>query len=311
MGLAALHTHKGSDPMTTSSPKQTINFVYRFSGYSKIVNSFVRPIIPYLPSYTISDKPRPNALNVHFFIEKHEGGGVFLPHGLADKNYRKPELLNNFDIILLSGEAWKQKMISQGIPAEKLIVAGYPKLDPVFQNLVPSPSPLVGKKLKVLWAPTHNAIQEVSSYPAFLKYVDELKECVNFVSAPHPAGNMNPVTLQDLVDADVVLSDSSSLIYEAMALGKPVILLSWLVRDGIYKKFPNTFEEQLYRESICYQANCFSDLVDWLTAKRNLLQFTPSMRKFADGVFSERLHGISGKIIANILGGLLNGSMER
>lgn len=301
-----------------------INFICPFSGYSKVINSFIDPIIQHLPNhtYTITDKPSKSdhpRTNVHFFIENHSKNGpgsnidILIPHGLADKNYRTPTALNKFDLVLVSGEAWREKLISRGVAAEKLMVAGYPKLDPVFQGMDKNisnnnQSPRAERKLRVLWAPTHNAIQEVSSYPAFLDCMDELTDIlkkygnIDFMCAPHPAiKKLAPVTLQDLMYADVVLSDSSSMIYEAMALNKPVILLSWLVKDGIYNKFPGTFEEQLYVESICYQANCFSDLIDWLTVKRGLLQFTPTMKSFIEGIFPERLRGCSGKAMADIL----------
>jgi len=35
-------------------------------------------------------------------------------------------------------------------------------------------------------------------------------------------------TMQPLVDADVVIADAGSTIYEAWALGKPVIFPDWL-----------------------------------------------------------------------------------
>jgi hypothetical protein len=100
--------------------------------------------------------------------------------------------------------------------------------------------------------------------------------------------------------ADVVISDCSSTLYEAMALGIPVVFPDWLVRDPIFKYFPNSFEDMLYRKQIGYHANNIEELWELIRkAKKDGLN--TKAQKFIDSIMPPYLRGNSGKVTADIL----------
>jgi len=258
-------------------------------GYANIIKSITSPILEHM-----SHLPK----DLFFFLEDKEKNSIFMPHGMSDKGYHKPQRLKQIHHLLYSGPAWKEKLIKQGIPAERIHIVGCPRLDPVFQGkLKHTPS----EKKKVVWCPTHNAIPEISSYPAFEQYLSKLPSKYEVISSVHPARREDRRTsLEILVDADVVLSDTSSLIYEALAIGKPVVLLDWLVKDGVLKSLKGTFEEKIYREGICWHAKSFAELPDvidyaikkWMDVKT---------KRFIDSIFPPELRGKSGEATAKIL----------
>ncbi len=284
--------------------KELINFVYGDGQnigykYGQVIKSFVSPIIIHLAHsfYRESNEPIGNAVNVVFFLEG-TAKGVFIPHGVADKGYRDAGRLNRMELILYSGEWWKRHAIRQGIDPDKVVVVGYPKLDPIFQGII-KPRPRTSAKPRVLWAPTHNTIQEVSSWGKFNEYLPELEKHVELLDSAHPANkDMPAVTLQDLADADVVLADSGSLIYEALALDKPVILLSWLTREGVLSLWPGTLEASLYEDGPCCLANSFEELLNLLSSS---LTISKEMRILADDIIAPETRGHSGMIIAKLL----------
>ena len=160
-----------------------IRFIVRVAGYKSIIMNIVEKIIPFLPEdkyeiYESDYNPKTNkytdaenkeCINVSFFTEYKEHKEVFISHGIADKNWRNKDSVSQFDYLIVSGELWRQKYIKQGISPERIKVLGYPKLS----NL-----PKITKKdiqndnkIRVLFAPTHSALEEVSAYPRFVKYL--------------------------------------------------------------------------------------------------------------------------------------------
>jgi hypothetical protein len=108
-----------------------INFVYQAnSPYSGVLDAIIEPITKHLPIWT-KGEAKTGTLNVCFFIGR-ERGGVFIPHGIADKNYRNARNIRNFDYVFVSGPDWVRKLVQQGFPQEKILVGGYTKLDPAF-----------------------------------------------------------------------------------------------------------------------------------------------------------------------------------
>ena len=77
---------------------------------------------------------------------------VFISHGLADKNWREAQFVKNYDYIFVSGQLWKDKMTSQGISSDKILINGFSKLDPLFKMERKNNN----ENIVVLFAHTHN-----------------------------------------------------------------------------------------------------------------------------------------------------------
>ncbi|WP_170919451.1 tetratricopeptide repeat protein, partial [Halomonas sp. BC2] len=104
--------------------------------------------------------------------------------------------------------------------------------------------------------------EALSSYP-------ELENClkdplvsnnkkISVATVLHPRNRKEKYAVtEQLLDADVVISDFSSVVYEAWALGKPVIFPRWLLGDKVLSKAPHSAEAYIYRESIGYHPDSF------------------------------------------------------
>ena len=290
--------------------KKQINFIIPegkeniYGYYEKILRTIVDPVRMHIPDSLITSKPLSNAINIHFFLEdeylkKNDptvGTSVFLSHGIADKHWRDGGYVQSFHYVCVSGPLWKNKMLIEGISDERILVVGYPKLDPIFQGIIKrSPS----ERKQILWAPTHSSATP-SSYPDFLQYVDQIPSEYEFISSPHPFHNNGEPTLQKLVDADLIISDTSSLLYEAWAIGKPVLFPDWLVKPLIPICFPYSFEDYIYQEKIGYHADHMIDLLQQIPISiQNGLK--EKEIEFMEGIFPTHLRGSSGKITAEKL----------
>lgn len=103
-----------------------------------------------------------------------------------------------------------------------------------------------------------------------------------------------------IVDTDVVLSDCSTVLYEAAIIEKPVILLDWMVKDAILFNLPNTLEAYIYRNDICYHAKSSEELPELIDrALENGVR--PHTREFMERLLPTELRGFSGKRTAEIL----------
>jgi len=270
-----------------------INFVHQAGGpYSGVLDAFIEPVLKYMPA--TKGEARRGALNVRFFVGR-ECDGVFMPHGIADKNYRNADKLQDFDCVFVSGPLWVEKLTKQGYPREKIFINGYTKLDPVFQGAYRR----APGEAKILYAPTHGAIKEISLHGRFDEELAMMAKHYEIISSTHPSYG-GGVTLQALADADAVISDAGSLLYEALALGKPVIFADWLIKKGVQKHFPRSFEEQIYENGIGYHAKSPADLRQTIeTALQNGID--DKMKRFIDGIFPPELRGKSGEATAKIL----------
>lgn len=301
----------GNDFAMTIYPNfRKINFVAPVresrAPYTKILYSLIDPILKHLPGALITDKPLPGAVNVVFFIKNYKTPNaltVFLTHGIADKNWRTGKKTAFFDHVLVSGPAWRTKLIKEGIPAEKIHVTGWPKLDPLFQGTVKpiKRRPGDGRTRGVLWAPTHDAIQEVSSHPKFKEHFDNLPDSkYEKLTSVHPANGKGDPTMQLLADADVVISDTSGVVYEALALGKPVVFPDFLVKDGVLRTFKGTFEEQIYCNNIGWHVDSPGRLQQVVDAAMSG-GMDEVAKNFIDSILPVNLRGTSGKATADVL----------
>lgn len=301
-----------------------INFVREVSAYKNTLDSLIDPIRKYLPESTVTPKQGiAGALNFCFFVgSEAPQPRVLMSHGVADKNYigsRRKGKAIKFDYLFVPGPAYKQKHITgfiardrknvdyvhenKGYPANRIFVVGWPKLDPIFNGEY---TRNYSKKIRILYAPTHNAIKAVSSFPAFNDFLDRFPDDIEILNSPHPARKDDKMpTLQALVDADIVIADSGSTLYEAWMLGKPVIFPDWLVRDGVLKRFDGAFEAQIYRENLGYHAKDFHHLLE-LIPEALEKGVTSDVKAFMEGVCPAEFNGRSGKVIADTLRRLAN-----
>ena len=291
-----------------------INFViHKDEGiiyYMDVIETIVESVSKHLQSYSYSSKSKDNTINVHFFNEPKyinkvglKGINVLLPHGLGDKAWRHKRE-NCFDYVLASSELWKSKLIERGIEKEKIFIGGYPKIDLFFDDEIKDQIKK-NDKLTILWCPTHNTNLEikygVSSNPLFKEYVNQIPDEFNFIKHLHPFNDANhETTVVDLLNTDIVITDFSSMIYEAWILDKPVIFPDWIVKNSIMK-FSGTFCSYIYEEQIGYHANSIQEVIDYIDIISICEGLDERTREFINKILPVEFRGNSGKMVADFL----------
>jgi hypothetical protein len=284
-----------------------INFMRYGDYYLKVMDNIIDPIIKYLPkdSYRVTTKFQPECLNVSFFAEHLPHRDVFLCHGIADKNYHNGERIKDYDYIFASGDAWKQKLIKQGVQESKIFVTGWTKVEPAFTNPIKILKDKIDK-IRVLYAPTHNMFKDkkavtVSSYPRLDEFLTNVPNDIEVLHSVHPANKAHRDTTLDLFGwCDVLVSDCSSVLYEALSLNIPVVFPDWLVKQPILQGYPNSFEFQIYNEGIGYHAQNINHMWD-LIREASQKGLNKQTKDFIEGIFPTRFRGNSGKVTADIL----------
>ena len=259
--------------------------------YDAALDALIEPVRMHLPDSIVTGRPKAKALNVRYFTvcwRPHKS--VFVSHGIADKRWRDYEHVKAFPYIFHSGPRWQAKYLAEGCPPEKLYEVGYAKLDPAFDgSLKRADGP------RVIWAPTHER-----GWPKHYPMVEEVIRGLGIHESPHPlVGGPRQSTLQALIDADVVIADAGSTLYEAWALGKPVVFPRWLVERSKLVR-PQTFETEIYQQRIGRHATDEQDLVRLIDEAREH-GITQAERDFIEGIFPTRLRGVSGKAHADAL----------
>jgi tetratricopeptide (TPR) repeat protein len=179
---------------------------------------------------------------------------VWVRHGLISKN-STCFAARSADFACLTSEASRDWYVAQGgRPRCDFWITGYPQMDALFRNAAsPIPVALPPGHKKVLYAPTWNAA--LSSAPMLGERVVELvrgtRRDVSLLIKPHPAtADHHPdwlatwrrlaaadhdVHLIDdpaadvmsyLAAADLLVSDASSVIFEYLALDRPIVILT-------------------------------------------------------------------------------------
>jgi len=190
--------------------------------------------------------------------------------GLASKNFYS-RVTDPGDFLCVSSPFTREEAVERmGIAEERTWVIGYPPMDPLFRSdaLVLPFDPPVDRKT-VLYAPTHNS--GLSSAPMLAENPIELLlgplTDVNLIIKPHPRLCEQRPGLIDawkkivqqrddvwlitqasldvapfLKAADVLVSDASSVIFEYLALDRPIVLIdptltsrdkAWFDPDGL------------------------------------------------------------------------------
>ncbi len=292
--------------------RTAVHFVFVSSeNLRELENELADGIIGELPGWAHSRRiceTERGAVNVTFFVPRR--AHVMMSHGVADKNYLlRRDLaggleLNKFRIVCVPGH-WMQRKLAGNpevtIPPDKIRIVGWPRLDRLLaaQRNLPPTEP--GRKPKVLWAPTHpgraDKTAELSSYPKLNRYLDRMQEVFDLDVSLHPAnrGGGRP-TFEKLLEAEYVIADRGTTIYEAWALGKPVIFPRWILGDHPIVQTPGSAEAEIYEKKIGIHVYKFKHLVDAVMSRPRL---TDDVSAFVEDYLPRSTHGKSYKLIAD------------
>ncbi|MEN8907910.1 MAG: hypothetical protein ABF289_18315 [Clostridiales bacterium] len=233
---------------------------------------------------------------------------VFISHGIADKNYWTGDKIKDFKYAFCPGPTWEKRMRKTGYKGE-IFQVGYTKLDPLFDGLYKRTE---RNKKYIVWCPTHgynNKNRGRSSYPQCLELINQIDSSIYDVKlCLHPTSKMNNnvkqvPTLKELVDADVVIADAGSTLYEAWALGKPVIFPDWLCAKDVishFRKDTENLEYMIYQKKIGYHAKDMPHL-NQLIEKALVDGMKDEEKAFMEDIFPSHLRGKAGETAAKAL----------
>lgn len=293
-----------------------------------MADALVCPITEHLPdgTYSIGPTPMEGAVNVYYTHRQTYPGtsalaergraGVFASHGIADKGWRNATRMSgHFSHAITSGPAWSERLLAGGVTGVTVIEAGYPKLDPIFAGTVPSAWPDRDGRVRVLWAPTHGGGGERSAVAGGGDSVstwwrrDQVLDLLppsefDVMEAPHPRHRPDRrSTLGEYVGADVVIADGGSTMYEAWALGLPVVFPAWLTgarNIARSHQHGSTFEGDIYRRRVGRHAVAAGQIAR-LCAEAAERGITEAEVDFIEPILPERYRGHSGRLHAEAL----------
>jgi len=277
-----------------------------------------RQLLDLIDAHLPEPKPKrgePVAGAVNFSLFIRVPSEVLMSHGVADKNYlwssdgQGKRLANKRQHLLVPGEWLKRRLLESKairLGPDQIHVVGWPRLDELIDQ-VPAPSRRrIGEpKPRILWAPTHNRRKRgetgrsTSSFPEFENYLRTLSRFAWIDVSVHPRNRTDHTpTGASMPRADIVVADFGTTVYEAWALGKPVIFPRWLLADRIAEYLPGSAESYIFSERIGYHPDSFDELVDIVRAGPVV---TPDVTAFMDDYLEPRWFGRSSARVAQVL----------
>ena len=256
---------------------------------------------------------RKGALNFALFIRPR--ADVVMSHGVADKSYfwsadgQGRKFVNSRAHVLVPGEWLKRRLLESSVitlSESQIHVVGWPRLDLLIDQVPEPSSRRFGEaKPRVLWAPTHNGRKRgetgrsTSSFPAFENYLRTLSRFAWIDVSVHPRNRTDRTpTGASMPRADIVVADFGTTVYEAWALGKPVIFPRWLLADRIAEYLPGSAEAHIFRERIGYHPDSFDEMIDII---RSGPEITPDVKAFLDDYLAPEWFGRSSARVAEVL----------
>ena len=118
----------------------------------------------------------------------------------------------------------------------------------------------------------------------------------DFSTSLHPSHRRGGVpTFEALLDADIVISDRGTMVYEAWALNKPVVFPTWIIGSGNREKSIGSAENLIFQERIGYHAESFDEMIDMIRSVK-----TPDerVRIFMEDYLPSRVIGKSNNLLA-------------
>lgn len=307
--------------MTASPPRPVapINIVESpAENYAGVQRQILGAITKHLAPEEFStsmDEVIPGALNFSLFMrEKDQPADVVMSHGLADKKYflrrdlNRERVSNRLSHLLVPGEWLKRRLLAVRdlqVDPERIHVVGWPRLDVLLQTQRDLPPRTPGSRPKVLWAPTHDfarrgeELYSLSSFPELQEFIPLFEQHFDLAVSLHPRNRSDKEpTNHSLLDCDYVISDFGTMVYEAWALGKPVIFPTWLIGDRIRRHLQKTAEAHVYNERLGLHADSPQQIVDFVMDGAGIDERTTAfMADYLDPAYT----GCSGQRVASLL----------
>ena len=311
-------TGHDADESDTGIVAAPINLVHTKSrNYAGVQRQILDAITRHLSlgefSTTIGERA-PGSLNFSLFIL--QPSDVVMSHGVADKNYflRKDDagehISNRLSHLFVPGEWLKRRLLAAkklDVGPERIHVVGWPRLDVLLaaQKKKPVVPRATGTRPKVLWAPTHDYARRGkkrdsnSSYPELLEFIPMFEEHFDFEVSLHPRNRKDKrPTTYGILDCDYVISDFGTMVYEAWALGKPVIFPHWLIGDRIKRHLGKSAEAFIFHERLGLHADSPQQIIDFVMDGAGIDARTTS---FLDDYLAPDYAGRSGERVAELL----------
>lgn len=307
-----------------------VHFINPGAGYAHLVSMFVWAIAKHLPpevEVSVGAAADPLRFNVHFFREETDVFGrpreccdLYISHGILQKVLGTTvERLSQFDYIGVPGPMAADCLAARGVERAKMVTVGHPGLDEAFrwhQAFASDPAlkefygqhvlrdaRLAAKNPKpvVLWAPSHSAfIGEYVLPPLyFSKALDAAHEIVR-VGHPAVSGRSSVLARDVLHFAKACIGDVSGTVFEAWALGVPVVFPDWLIGEFVVAQCGDAPLGRVYSEGI---GRHVQSPEDFPAAVREAVNegITEEEKRFIDSYLPVELRGSSGKAAAAFL----------
>lgn len=304
------------DKSKNNTTHKKINFNHIKSKDYNLVQSHLSKMVQIHlneTNYQISDKYINKCLNFTWFIRNK--ADVLMSHGVADKNYLwikkkffRTCYVNNFNAVLVPGRWMKERMIKSNeikLFPHQIIPVGWPRIDILRTLQKDFIKEIPNNKITLLWAPTHDfrkrgkSKKSTSSYPDFEVYAKKLEKKYNVLYSLHPRNRKNKEpTMENLLTADIVISDFGTMVYEAWALGKPVIFPRWILGDRVIEYLNGSAEAYIFKNRIGYHANSYEEMIEIINSGPIIDQ---KVHNFMDEYLDNYRGGNSSKKIADTL----------
>jgi hypothetical protein len=115
----------------------------------------------------------------------------------------------------------------------------------------------------------------------------------------HPRNRKNKQPTQlSLLDCDYVISDFGTIVYEAWALGKPVVFPHWLIGDRIKRHLGQSAEAFIFHERLGFHAASPQQTIDLVMSGAGI---DARATAFMDDYLEPAYAGRSGERVAALL----------
>lgn len=275
----------------------------------------------------VDRKPQEPAVSNEVRVSLSPGvpGEVLLMFDLADRNHFRQysdsgrAYAQDFRKVLVPGNWLRRQILADTtlqLQEGQVVAVGSPRIDYLRSLMAAQPAKAADAPLKVLVVPLHDNWsdskgQRMSMREAIAPHLNALKaqfDVTEVIDARNKDGKI-PVT-KELIAADIVITDYTSVMYEAWALGKPVIFPRWLTGDRILQKASRSAEAHIYKNRIGHHVDSLADLIA-LLKKGPGIGLGPGVDAFMADYLDNWHDGSSAKAIARVLARQVDPDLEQ